>query len=231
MSEGPWHDGRRAWERLAGWYSAGGSPPEAGDPLVALSDVGLVRRLLDEVELEAVRAARRQGRSWAEIATKLGVTRQSAWERWRDLDGEREAPGAPRATMPDVEAQTPAARAAVFDREARAALRREARRQAWVTVPNVVSLPFDEARTVLVERGLVGVPSDPDGPSATALGIEGAVVTDQSPEAGAQAPPGTPVTLWTDRGGGSGVREPRCPEPTPRTGRKFVEEPSGEAVG
>ena len=26
------------------------------------------------------------GKSWAEIATHLGVTRQSAWERWRDLD-------------------------------------------------------------------------------------------------------------------------------------------------
>ncbi|MFC7655663.1 hypothetical protein ACFQV8_03060 [Pseudonocardia benzenivorans] len=38
-----------------------------------------MRRLLDETELEAVRSARRRGRSWAEIATKLGVSRQAAW--------------------------------------------------------------------------------------------------------------------------------------------------------
>jgi hypothetical protein len=57
----------------------------------ALGDIRLVRGLLDQAELGAVRAARREGRSWAEIATILGVTRQSAWERWRDL-ADREEP-------------------------------------------------------------------------------------------------------------------------------------------
>jgi hypothetical protein len=42
-------------------------------------------------ELVAVRTARRHGKSWREIATKLGVTRQSAWERWRDLDDASDA--------------------------------------------------------------------------------------------------------------------------------------------
>ena len=47
-----------------------------------------MRRLLDQAELAAVRAARGRAKTWAEIATRLGVTRQSAWERWRDLDDE-----------------------------------------------------------------------------------------------------------------------------------------------
>jgi hypothetical protein len=224
----PWQGGRRAWERLAAWYREGGSPPpdEHSDPLAALTDIGLVRRLLDEAELEAVRSARRHGRSWSEIAVKLGVTRQSAWERWRDLDAERTEPPGAEAELtadPDVHPKV----AAALDRAAR----KVARRSPWVVVPNVVGMSVDEARTLLAAHGLVGVLPDPDGPSADVLGLAGAVVTDQSPEAGATAQRGAPVKLWTERGGGSGVREPRRPKPTPRTGRKYSEEPSGEAVG
>jgi hypothetical protein len=99
----PWQDGRRAWRRLNGWHQDGPSPtpgrPDDGElALKALADVGVVRHLLDRAELVAVRTARRHGKSWAEIATLLGVTRQSAWERWRDLDDEaRPAPRAARA--------------------------------------------------------------------------------------------------------------------------------------
>ena len=57
------------------------------------------------------------------------------------------------------------------------------------------------------------------------------VVTDQSPESGAKLPTGSAVTLWVERGGGSGVREPRRPEPEPRTGYALRVEPSDEAVG
>src|SRR6478736_10304535 len=89
-SSDPWQDGRRAWKRLNGWQDDGASTtghPDDGDAaLAALSDVGVVHRILDQFELMAVRTARRHGKSWAEIATRLGVTRQSAWERWRDLD-------------------------------------------------------------------------------------------------------------------------------------------------
>jgi len=35
----------------------------------------------------AVREARKLDLSWTEIAAILGVTRQSAWERWHELDG------------------------------------------------------------------------------------------------------------------------------------------------
>ncbi|OLT11571.1 hypothetical protein BJF78_26630 [Pseudonocardia sp. CNS-139] len=104
----------------------------------------------------------------------------------------------------------------------------EVRRRATVTVPDVVGRSFEEARNLLAGRGLLGVPSDPaDPPLDAAL----AVVTDQSPESGAKAAPGSPVKLWTDRGGGSGVREPRRPRPTSSTGRKYLDEPSEEAVG
>jgi hypothetical protein len=98
MSRDAWREARAAWERLA-------VPPASGEgALDALSDIGVVRRSLDQAELEAVRAARRDRKSWAEIATRLGVSRQSAWERWKDLDDEP-APAPPdrtRVTVPNV---------------------------------------------------------------------------------------------------------------------------------
>lgn len=78
-----WGQAQQAWRRLA---ARGGRPDEADEALAALSDIGVVRRILDQAELAAVRTARQHGKSWAEIATHLGTTRQSAWERWRDLD-------------------------------------------------------------------------------------------------------------------------------------------------
>ena len=201
-----WRTGGRAWDRLGRWYTR---RPADDDPLAALGDIGVVRRLLDEVELEAVRAARRRGRSWAEIATKLGVTRQSAWERWRDLD--------------DV-----ATTEAVEEEAVPGPARREGRRKT-VRVPNVVGLTFDDAVVKLAERGFFGVPDDPGVVPADLLGH--AVVTAQGPEAGARVAAGSRVRLWVARGGGAGVREPRRPGPTPLTGRKVLDEPSAEAVG
>jgi hypothetical protein len=86
-----WQDGRRAWQKLNGWHQAPDdtpghrTTPEAAEE--ALQHIRLIRSLLDQAEMNAVRTARHGGASWAEIATMLGVTRQSAWERWRDLDG------------------------------------------------------------------------------------------------------------------------------------------------
>jgi PASTA domain len=99
MSRNPWREARAAWERIAG------RPRSGEEALTALSEIGIARRLLDQAELEAVRVARRDRKSWAEIATRLGVSRQSAWERWKDLDEEAspQPPTAPtRVVVPNV---------------------------------------------------------------------------------------------------------------------------------
>jgi hypothetical protein len=219
MSEGAsfWQEGRRAWERLAPWLR---DPPDGGTDgdraLRALTDVGVVRRLLDRVEFEAIRAGRRQGKSWAEIANRLGITRQSAWERWQDVD-QPEAP----ATKRDPRWEVLSSAAEALTR----------RRASTITVPDVIGLTFRAARRRLHDARLVGVGPDLDAPPlSTVVGSE-AVVTDQSPESGAVVPPGSTVTLWFDTGGGSGVREPRRPRPDPKEGRKVRDEVTDETVG
>jgi hypothetical protein len=201
---------RRAWRRLLG--AADEHADDAGaDPLRALADLGTVRRLLDQLELAAVRTARAHGRSWAEIATQLGVSRQSAWERWRDLDDHAAGAAIDRA-----------ARDVVRDlaRTVPRALRRAPEAQL-VTVPDVVGLPCDDALGILREIGLIpvghnpGATPEPIGPAARGT------VVDQVPKAGAQRRAGSNVTLWLDEGGGSaGVREPRRPKPSPRVARE-----------
>lgn len=213
MAEDPWVEGREAWRRLSEWIQ---SDDRDGDgALRALGDVGLVRRLLDRAEFEAVRDARRQGRSWSEIAVRLGVTRQSAWERWRDLDDDDAAAGGP------VEGA-----AAELTTKAR-----ERRRSSTVTVPNVVGMTWSEARLLLRDKRLVGVDADPDAFASMTGTRDGAVVVDQSPESGARVPAWSSVKLWTrSNGGGSGVREPRRPVPDPLTGVKHRDELTDEAV-
>ncbi|HVH20877.1 MAG TPA: PASTA domain-containing protein [Pseudonocardia sp.] len=210
-----WREARGAWERLTSGHPVG----SGADALAALGDVGMLRRLLDEVELEAVRTARRHGSSWAEIAVKLGVTRQSAWERWRELDAPADRP---------VEASRASAEA-----DAGGLLGEAVRAMHWaarVIVPDVVGLSYAAAQRRLTEVGLVGILAAPDGPQAAPADPERAVVTDQTPESGATALPGAPVQLWIDPGGGSGVREPRRPNPTPRLNRQ-AEEPADRAAG
>ena len=225
---GPWQEGRRALRRVSAWHQEAGAgeggdgPPDAGAAAVAaLADIGLLRRLLDQAELVAVRAARRHGRSWAEIATQLGVARQSAWERWRELDG----PGGATRREPALPVEDAAA-AEVVDRAAR-----ELRRRSDTVVPAVVGMRWDQARDALLAAGLVAVGPDPDGPPLAASGWPGGVVSDQSPEAGARVPAGSRVTLWVDGGGGSGVREPRRPRPAPRRGRAMRDEVDEEVRG
>ena len=214
-AEDAWQAGRKAWERLAGWLrDEPTAHPDTGDGAVdALDDIGVVRRLLDQAELVAVRTARRHGKSWAEIATRLGVSRQSAWERWRDVDEE-----------------TPAIEAGLDDELIRGVLERRSRglrRRSNVVVPNVVGMTWDNARDELRRKELFGVSADDD-----ALPWSSAVVTDQSPESGAKVAAGSRVLLWVARGeGGAGVREPRRPKPTPGHGREWQPEPSDEAVG
>jgi hypothetical protein len=217
MSKGSWREGRRAWERLAGW--AGGpdsanSPADGSGALEALADIGFIRRQLDQAELGAVQTARRNRKSWAEIATRLGVTRQSAWERWRDLD---------EGSTTDEPASISAVTDAVAERVALARAASARRRQSTVTVPSVISLSWDLARSRLLEAGLVAVGSDPDGPPFTVWDSPHGVVTDQSPESGAKVAAGSSIRLWLDsgNGGSAGVREPRRPKPTPLAAREL----------
>ena len=49
---------------------------------MGLRAVLALRRLAERVEAEQVALARDQGWSWQQIADVLGMTRQSAWERF-----------------------------------------------------------------------------------------------------------------------------------------------------
>ena len=221
--DGPWQEGRRAWERLTSWSQERGHPDDGDAALTALSDIGHVRRLLDQAELVAVRTARRHHKAWAEIATRLGVSRQSAWERWRDLDD---------VPPPDLDA--------LIEREAGVVVERAATRRARAAardlcvVPDVIGMTWEDARSALLTAMLVGVGPDPDGPPLGALGRPGGVVVDQAPKAGAVLPPGSTVTVWVERGGGAGDREPRRPKPKPRVARDvpddLPDQLSGEAA-
>ena len=222
----PWGEGLTAWERLRSWFGdANDVPPGTSEALGALSDVRQLRYLLDQAELAAVHAARRRGSSWAEIAARLGIARQSAWERWRDFDEVVPTGG----VLPIPDAQTArSVEAAASELAAQAAGRR--RRQSNVTVPNVVGLSLESARAVLMDSKLVAVGPDPDGLPDDASGWPSGVVTDQSPESGASVPTGSRVTLWLGRGGTAGDREPRRPSPGPRSLRAMREEPASDAT-
>jgi predicted transcriptional regulator len=49
-----------------------------------------VRTKIDQNELRTVKIAREAGLSWTEIATALGIARQSAWEKWHEIDEARD---------------------------------------------------------------------------------------------------------------------------------------------
>lgn len=230
-------DAERAWERLERWRPLADSE----QALKALADIGVLRRLLDQMEFEAVRTSRRRGKSWAEIAIRLGVTRQSAWERWRDVDDAE----SPRPTEPEPEADVLSRITADAADELAGELTGDPgtgpaqvsapsarrRRAASVVVPNVIGMSCDQAWRALHAKGLVGVGPNPGGPPLAEFDLPDGVVTDQSPESGAKVPPGSAVRVWLDRGGGSGVREPRRPRPDPNPGLKMRDETVDEAVG
>ena len=50
------------------------------DPLKALKEIVRCEKQLDKLRLDRVKVARSQGASWDEIASALGMSRQSAWE-------------------------------------------------------------------------------------------------------------------------------------------------------
>ena len=52
------------------------------DPEAGLRAVAALRRLLERVERIHVENARRQGKSWQEIADELGVSKQAVHKRY-----------------------------------------------------------------------------------------------------------------------------------------------------
>jgi hypothetical protein len=55
-------------------------------PLAALGDVTLVVDEADRMRRKLVAECRARGRSWAQIAVALGVTRQAAWQKFALAD-------------------------------------------------------------------------------------------------------------------------------------------------
>lgn len=217
MGGAGWSDGFEAWKRLRHWNARGTADGDAA--LDALSDIGTLRRLLDQAELSAVRAARQRSKSWAEIATRLGVTRQSAWERWRDLDDVRPA-----------EEQAAASLREAAD-EAAAELVTGALDGPLVVVPDVTGLEWETAWQVLASARLVAVSADPDGPPLSVLAAGGQIVVEQKPGAGERVAARSSVRLWMGRGpGDAGVREPLHPRPSPRATGGAIDETTGTSV-
>ena len=52
------------------------------DPLATLCETARLGTALEKLQAELVRHARRAGRSWTEIGSALGTTRQAAWQRF-----------------------------------------------------------------------------------------------------------------------------------------------------
>lgn len=65
---------------------------DATDPLTALRAVASLRSLADLLEYRHVEEAIRAGRTWAEIAAALGVTRQAVHKKY----AKRLSPRSPR---------------------------------------------------------------------------------------------------------------------------------------
>ncbi len=127
----------------------------------------------------------------------LGITRQSAWERWNDLDTE----------LPHrVETAISSAATDLI----------RSRRGATIKVPELVGMSLGQASETLLSLGLHGIPMEVD--PALQDDLPALIVRAQAPEAGARLTAGSAVRLWLrGRGeGGAGDREPR--RPTPRRG-------------
>ena len=62
--------------------------PEKSEVLRTLAAIREVRAKVDRSELVSARMARELGITWSEIAAELGVSRQAAWERLREMEPE-----------------------------------------------------------------------------------------------------------------------------------------------
>lgn len=53
------------------------------DPLRVIAGIQESQRVLEKWQRKAVRAAREQGATWDDIGSACGVSRQAAWERFK----------------------------------------------------------------------------------------------------------------------------------------------------
>lgn len=54
------------------------------DPMRVIAGIQESHRALEKWQRKAVRAAREQGATWDDIGTACGVSRQAAWERFKE---------------------------------------------------------------------------------------------------------------------------------------------------
>lgn len=54
------------------------------DPMRVIAGIQESHRTLEKWQRKAVRAARDEGATWDDIGTACGVSRQAAWERFKD---------------------------------------------------------------------------------------------------------------------------------------------------
>jgi hypothetical protein len=59
----------------------------SGNPLAALRECCRAQTALSKATSEAVATARAGGHSWTEIGDALGITKQTAWERFSGREG------------------------------------------------------------------------------------------------------------------------------------------------
>ncbi len=53
------------------------------NPMEVLAIAAMYERYFQEIQNRAVNVLRRDGRTWQEIADAVGITKQSAWQKWR----------------------------------------------------------------------------------------------------------------------------------------------------
>ena len=71
-------DAESHWDR---WHQV--IQGHEADPLEVLATAAMYDRYFQEVQSRAVKVLRKEGRTWQEIADAVGVTKQSAWQKWR----------------------------------------------------------------------------------------------------------------------------------------------------
>jgi hypothetical protein len=150
----------------------------------------------------------------------LTVSRQAAWERWRELDPQPDS-----TNQPDDGHRVP--EAPVSKLVGRAGRRR------MVKVPDLLGFAWADALAILTRSGLEAVSATPlERWQESQEDLRPIIVVRQYPDPDTRIHTASTVKLWLERGDGeAGVREPRRPTSPPRTARAERDEITREAVG